>query len=141
MVLLPNGNKNREIFIFEKTDSIGRIVVVLRPKMPAYKDEEGPAVPDGLPPVTDAHVHISPRGILSAVRKWFDKNAWHIRYQLTSSQIFEYLLSRGIKHIVALQYAHKPGIARQLNTYMSEKCKEHENRDRKSTRLNSSHYS
>ena len=101
---------------------------MLKPKMPAYNDQEGPAVPDGLPPVIDAHVHISPRGILSAVRKWFDENAWHIRYQLTSSQIFEFLLSRGIKHIIALQYAHKPGIARQLNTYMSEKCKEYENR-------------
>jgi predicted TIM-barrel fold metal-dependent hydrolase len=101
---------------------------MLRSNMPSVKDQEGSEVPAGLPPVIDAHVHIFPRGIFSAIWKWFDKNAWHIRYQLSSSRIFEFLLSRGIKHIIALQYAHKPGIARQLNKYMSEKCKEYEGR-------------
>jgi len=96
--------------------------------MPSFDDPEGSMVPDGLPPVIDAHVHIFPRSILSAIRKWFDENAWHIRYQMTSSEIFEFLLSHGIKHIIALQYAHKPRIARQLNKYMSEKCREYENR-------------
>ncbi len=47
---------------------------------------------------------------------------------MTSSEIFEFLLSHGIKHIIALQYAHKPGIARHLNKYMSEKCREYGNR-------------
>ena len=96
--------------------------------MPSVNDQEGSNVPAGLPLVIDAHVHISPRGIFSAIRKWFDENAWHIRYQLTSSEIFEFLLSRGVKHIVALQYAHKPGIARQLNNYMAEKCREYDHR-------------
>jgi len=96
--------------------------------MPSFDDREGSMVPEDLPPVIDAHVHIFPRSILSAIRKWFDENAWHIRYQMTSSEIFEFLLSHGIKHIIALQYAHKPGIARQLNKYMSEKCREYENR-------------
>jgi len=101
---------------------------MLKSNMPSFDDPEGSMVPDGLPPVIDAHVHIFPRSILSAIRKWFDENAWHIRYQMTSSEIFEFLLSHGIKHIIALQYAHKPGIARQLNKYMSEKCREYENR-------------
>ena len=86
------------------------------------KDKEGAAVPEGLPPAIDAHVHIFPGSIFSAIRKWFDENAWHIRYQLTTEEIFSFLLSRGIRHIIALQYAHKPGIARQLNQYMVEKC-------------------
>lgn len=101
---------------------------MLRPNMLSFDDQEGSMVPDGLPPVIDAHVHIFPRSILSAIRKWFDENAWHIRYQMTSSEIFEFLLSHGIKHIIALQYAHKPGIARHLNKYMSEKCREYGNR-------------
>jgi hypothetical protein len=99
---------------------------VLRPKMPSLNDPEGSNVPAGLPSVVDAHVHIFPRSIFSAIRKWFDENAWHIRYQLTSSEIIEFLLSHGVKHIIALQYAHKPGIARQLNRYMSEKCGEYD---------------
>lgn len=91
--------------------------------MPSLNDKEGSKLPEGFPPVIDAHVHIFPRSIFSAIRKWFDQNAWHIRYRMTSSQIFDFLLSRGVKHIIALQYAHKPGIAGQLNKYMSEKCK------------------
>ena len=102
--------------------------MMLRPNMLSFDDQEGSMVSDGLPPVIDAHVHIFPRSILSAIRKWFDENAWHIRYQMTSSEIFEFLLSHGIKHIIALQYAHKPGIARHLNKYMSEKCREYGNR-------------
>lgn len=92
--------------------------------MPAVNDQEGLSVPQDFPVVIDAHVHIAPAGVFNAVWKWFDKNAWSIRYQMTSSRIFQFLLSHGIKHIIALQYAHKPGMARQLNKYMSEKCKE-----------------
>jgi predicted TIM-barrel fold metal-dependent hydrolase len=93
--------------------------------MPSINDQESSTVPVGLPPIIDTHVHIFPGSIFSAIRKWFDKNAWQIRYQLTSSEIFEFLFSHGIKHIIALQYAHKPGIARQLNKYMAEKCSEY----------------
>jgi len=96
--------------------------------MPSVNDQEGSKVPAGLPPLIDAHVHIFPRSIFTAIWKWFDENAWHIRYQMTSSRIFEFLLSRGIKHIIALQYAHKPGIAKRLNQYMSEKCREYGHR-------------
>jgi predicted TIM-barrel fold metal-dependent hydrolase len=101
---------------------------MLRSNMPSVDDQEGPEVPAGLPPVIDAHVHIFPRNIFSAIWKWFDENAWHIRYQMASSRVFEFLLSRGIKHIIALQYAHRPGIARQLNKYMAEKFKEYDSR-------------
>ena len=101
---------------------------MLKTNMPSVNDKEGSKVPVGLPPVIDAHVHIFPRHIFSAIWKWFDENAWHIRYQMTTSQIFDFLLSHGIKHIIALQYAHKPGIARQLNKYMHEKCAEYDNR-------------
>ena len=90
--------------------------------MPFFQDQEGQEVPSSLPPIIDTHVHIFPQEIFSSIWKWFDDNAWHIRYQMNSSQILEFLLSHGIKHVVALQYAHRPGIARQLNRYMAEQC-------------------
>ncbi len=98
--------------------------MMLKPNMPYMDDEEGLKVPPGLPPIIDSHVHIFPSTIFSAVWKWFDKYAWHIRYQMTSTQVMEFLLSRGIKHIIALQYAHKPGIANMLNAYMAEKMQQ-----------------
>ena len=76
----------------------------------------------GLPRVIDAHVHIFPDKIFSAVRNWFDAYAWKIRYRDSSADLLSFLLNQGVDRIVALQYAHKPGIARSLNQYMSEVC-------------------
>lgn len=102
--------------------------MIMKPNMPSLDDPEDSEVPPGLPRVVDAHVHIFPHSIFSAIWQWFDENAWHIRYQLTTSQVFEFLLSHGISHIIALQYAHKPGMAAQLNRYMVEQCRAHPRR-------------
>ena len=96
--------------------------------MPFSHDREGRLVPSALPPVIDAHVHIFPEKIFTSIRKWFDDHAWQIRYRMNTSRIIEFLLSHGIKHVVALQYAHKPEIARQLNRYMADQCSAFEGR-------------
>ena len=95
---------------------------MLGPHLPSIDDEEGESVPEGLPPVVDAHVHIFPENLFSAIWAWFDENAWPIRYRLTGSQALEHLLLRGVEHVVALQYAHRPAISRMLNRYMAETC-------------------
>ena len=97
---------------------------MLNPNLKILNDPEGNSIPEGLPPVVDAHVHVFPDNIFSAIWSWFDENAWSIRYRLTTSEVWEYLLSRGVSRIIALQYAHKPGISRWLNEYMAEKCRE-----------------
>ena len=101
---------------------------MLKPNLPMIHDEEGACIPKGLPMVVDAHVHIFPHDIFSAIRHWFDENAWRIRYQLTTSKVFDFMLSHGITHVVALQYAHKPGISETLNRYMAQKCQEYPGR-------------
>jgi len=101
---------------------------MLKPNMPLINDQEDAKVPAGLPAVIDAHVHIFPRNIFSAVWKWFDQNGWHIRYQMTSSEVLAFLISHGIQHIIAFQYAHRPGIAHELNRYMMGKGIEFGNR-------------
>ncbi|RJR19937.1 MAG: amidohydrolase [Desulfobacteraceae bacterium] len=100
---------------------------MLKPNLPSLDDTEGASVPEGLHGIVDAHVHIFPPEIFSAIRQWFDTHAWHIRYQFETSEVFDFLLSRGITHIVALQYAHKPGIAGELNRYMAKKCRDYPN--------------
>jgi predicted TIM-barrel fold metal-dependent hydrolase len=97
---------------------------MLRSNLPAINDKEDITVPMGLPRVVDAHVHIFPRNIFSAIWQWFDDNAWPIRYQMSTSRVLDFLFSHGISHVVALQYAHKPGIAAKLNRYMAKKCRE-----------------
>lgn len=98
---------------------------MLRPHMPLLHDTEGTAVPATLPRIIDGHVHIFPDPIISAVWHWFEKNGWPIRYRLTSQETIEFLFARGILHIVALQYAHKPGIAEMLNSYMVSMCSQY----------------
>ncbi len=97
---------------------------MLRPNLKGIDDIEGESIPEGFPPVIDAHVHIFPDNLFSAIRTWFDENAWSIRYRLTTSEVLGTLLSRGVGRVIALQYAHKPGISRWLNQYMVEKCRE-----------------
>ncbi|WNG50028.1 amidohydrolase [Archangium minus] len=90
------------------------------PPLPALNDEEGPRLPEGLPPVVDSHVHLFPDGVFEAVWRWFDQYGWPIRYKLHTPQVVSFLLSRGVHRVVALHYAHKPGMARFLNSYIAE---------------------
>jgi predicted TIM-barrel fold metal-dependent hydrolase len=77
-------------------------------------------LPAQLPPVVDAHVHLFPDRMFAALWRWFDQHAWPIRYRLRTPEVVEFLLSRGVSRIVALHYAHKPGMARALNRYVAE---------------------
>ena len=101
---------------------------MLHPQLPHIDDREGETIPKGFPAVIDSHVHVFPDKIFTAVRQWFDRHAWRIRYQLSTARIFDFLLSRGVGHIVALQYAHVPGIANDLNRYMLAQCHRHPGR-------------
>jgi predicted TIM-barrel fold metal-dependent hydrolase len=70
----------------------------------------------------DAHVHVFPDKLALAVRRWFDEHGWPVRYPFTSRQLIAFLLDRGVEHLVLLHYAHLPGMARELNRYVSELC-------------------
>lgn len=95
---------------------------MLHPNLPTIDDKESDQIPSEFKMVIDAHVHVFPKNIFMSIRRWFDENAWHIRYQLSTSQIFDFLFAHGISHIVALQYAHTAGIAKDLNQYMFKQC-------------------
>lgn len=101
---------------------------MLQSNLPTLDDVESNTIPAGFSRVIDTHVHIFPDNIFRALRRWFDENAWHIRYQLSTSGVFDFLLSHGVGHIIALQYAHAPGLARYLNGYMVKKCRQYPNR-------------
>ncbi len=91
--------------------------------LPALDDEEGARVPDALPPIVDAHVHLFPDRLFAAVWRWFDRWGWPVRYRLDAPEVVRHLLTRGVEHMVALHYAHKPGIADGLNRFMADVCR------------------
>lgn len=92
---------------------------------PQPNDPEAAHVAEGLPPIVDAHVHLFPQQVFAAMWKWFEINAWPVRYQMSSSQLVDFLVSRGIERILGLHYSHAPGIAKGLNKYMAKLCKHH----------------
>ena len=98
---------------------------LLKAPLPLLGDPEGEYLPASLPFTVDAHVHLFPDHLFSAVWQWFEQFGWPIRYRLTSPQIINFLVSRGVNHIVALHYAHKPGVARDLNIYMAKLSQSH----------------
>lgn len=91
--------------------------------LPALADAEGPRVPGCLPAVIDAHVHVFPPGMFQAIWRWFDQHAWPVRYRLQAAEVVRFLLERGVERVVALHYAHKPGIARDMNAFVAELCR------------------
>ncbi|MBT3175628.1 MAG: amidohydrolase family protein [Desulfobacula sp.] len=101
---------------------------MLHPELPIINDKEGGFIPDEFSRVIDSHVHIFPGKIFSSIWSWFDHHAWKIRYQMDTSNFIKYLLDHGVGHVVALQYAHKPGISEMLNSYMLKKCNEFKGR-------------
>jgi hypothetical protein len=97
---------------------------MLATSMRALGDDEGERLPRDLPPVIDAHVHVFPDRMFAAIWRWFEAHGWPIRYPLETPALIHFLLSRGVERIVALHYAHKPGIARMLNRYVAEVCRD-----------------
>lgn len=86
----------------------------------ALDDEEGACVDGALPFVVDAHVHLFADALFAAIWRWFDAHGWPIRYKLKTPDVLRFLLGRGVGHVVALHYAHKPGIARGMNVFMAD---------------------
>ena len=93
--------------------------------LPPLNDAEGERIPAGLSGVVDAHVHLFPDELYASIWEWFRRHGWPIRYRLTAPQVVEFLLGRGIRHVVGLQYAHKPGVARRLNRFMAGLCRQY----------------
>lgn len=89
----------------------------------ALDDPEGERVDPELPFIVDAHVHLFSDRIFEALWRWFDQHGWKVRYKLHTPAALEFLLSRGVGQIVALHYAHKPGMARTMNAYLAEVCR------------------
>jgi len=92
---------------------------LLQHPLPGVDDPEGRQLPSNLPPVVDAHVHVFPNHYFRAVWDWFAQFGWPVRYRLYSDALIRFLFERGVRHIVALHYAHRPGVSRELNAYMA----------------------
>ncbi|KAG9064020.1 hypothetical protein KI688_004134 [Linnemannia hyalina] len=71
-------------------------------------------------PIIDAHVHVFPQKLMEAVWTFFDNFYWPVRYKKNYlATRADFLLDQGVRHVVLLVYAHKNGIARDLNKFLA----------------------
>jgi predicted TIM-barrel fold metal-dependent hydrolase len=96
---------------------------LVKAPLPGLDDVEDENVPPGIPAVTDAHVHLFPKWLFEPIWQWFDAFGWPVRYKLSAEKIIEFLTGHGVERIVGLHYAHKPGVAGELNKYMLDICR------------------
>src|SRR5260221_1751467 len=75
--------------------------------------------------IVDAHVHLFPDRLAQAIRRWFDRHAWSIEHRIGVDECDAKLRAGGVDRMVALPYAHKPGIARALNEFTLELARTH----------------
>ena len=95
---------------------------MIRPDPLVLDDPDGDALPAELAgiDVFDAHVHLFPDAVFEALWRWFETHAWPVRHRLRSDEVLDWLERRGVRRVVALHYAHKPGMAAILNDYVLE---------------------
>ncbi len=72
-----------------------------------------------LPPsIVDFHVHLFPDRMFDAIWKFFSNGyKWDVLHRLYYRECVEYLRTRGVDHIVYSNYAHKKGVAAELNAW------------------------
>jgi predicted TIM-barrel fold metal-dependent hydrolase len=72
------------------------------------------------PPLIDVHVHLHPPRLFAAIRRWFaERSNWTIDYDTEPEAVAAALRAAGVERFVFCSYAHKAGMARELNLWLA----------------------
>ena len=77
----------------------------------------------GVPGLADVHTHFLPPRMLRKVWGYFDRGgplvgvSWPIRYKWSDEERVAHLRGMGVRMFSALAYAHRPGMAAELNAW------------------------
>jgi predicted TIM-barrel fold metal-dependent hydrolase len=71
--------------------------------------------------VIDVHTHLHPPRLFAAIRRWFaERSDWNIAVHPTEpADVAAVLRDAGVEHFVFCSYAHKPGMAAELNAWLT----------------------
>jgi predicted TIM-barrel fold metal-dependent hydrolase len=72
--------------------------------------------------MVDVHTHLHPPRLFTAIRRWFaERSTWQIDHHPTEPRDVAAVLRRaGVERFVFCSYAHKPGVARDLNIWLAQ---------------------
>jgi predicted TIM-barrel fold metal-dependent hydrolase len=69
----------------------------------------------------DVHTHLHPPRLYAAIRRWFaERSPWVIDHPTEPTVVAAALRSYGVERFVFCSYAHKPGMAAELNAWLVE---------------------
>ena len=67
----------------------------------------------------DIHTHLHPDRLGRAIRRWFaERSTWKLEYPSEPEAVAAFLAERGVERFVYFSYAHKAGMARDINTWL-----------------------
>ena len=74
----------------------------------------------------DLHTHLHPPKLFAAIRRWFaERSDWDLRAQPSEPHdVARVLREHGVERFAFCSYAHKPGIARDLNAWLARTSRE-----------------
>jgi len=68
----------------------------------------------------DVHVHLHPPRLGDAILRHFAGEGWVARHPFEPSKVAATLADRGVERFCFFSYAHKPGMARELNRWVAQ---------------------
>ena len=76
--------------------------------------------------VIDVHTHLHPPRLFAAIRRWFaERSSWVIDQNPTEPQaVARVLREHGVEKFAFFSYAHKPGMAGELNDWLNATARE-----------------
>jgi predicted TIM-barrel fold metal-dependent hydrolase len=73
----------------------------------------------------DVHTHLHPPRLFAAIRRWFaERSSWMLEHPTEPSEVARAMREHGVEKFAFCSYAHKPGIARDLNDWLSATARE-----------------
>ena len=73
----------------------------------------------------DVHTHLHPPRLFAAIRRWFaERSPWVLEHPTEPADVARILRENGVERFAFCSYAHKPGIAQELNAWLSATARE-----------------
>ncbi len=74
----------------------------------------------------DIHTHLHPPRLFAAIRRWFaEHSAWALEGQPTEpADVAAVLRAAGVERFAFFSYAHRPGMARELNAWLAQTARD-----------------
>lgn len=73
----------------------------------------------------DVHTHLHPPRLFAAIRRWFaERSPWVLEHPTDPREVARIIHAHGVERFAFCSYAHKPGIARELNAWLAQTARE-----------------